>query len=709
MATKIPVNTNAPSNPAPANNVKASNSKVVGYKDQASLDAAIARGDSRLNSSNTRVVSSVNESLDSTPKSGKSSAPVYSPAVITSNKAQDNLNTIKDFYDTTNTAVTDHATKVAENNAKKQADDAAALEKKQADKLVQDKLAIEQQQANAKTAAVTGTSPGVYKGVAITPGDQASIQAQIAKIDAGQPTTSETTPAPALTPQEQITTNLNTENQSYQDNMVNQLNEQEKAYNDFKSSVNRIKNGTFPLSTSQQSLVDSTSQAFDQMMEQSRLRGAALSSQTGAFSNKITQTMGELSNIETQKAAALAKMEIGFQDENYKMISDAYTAYTNHEKDTTNILMNLHKDVVDQANAQRQYEMDVKKIEQSASQFQSTMALEEKKFAFDKAIKYEELALQKRANAIQEGLLSNATTVPLNSGGQPDKTAQTAFLATLPPATATAVKGLADYTLNPTNFDARLVKGQLKSDRDMLTSLAKEYDPNYDQNQYAARSKFLNSWKGGGMSASNNAINTAMQHLTELKTAADAIQNAHTGIASIFTKKYNDIGTYLKENQGSTEVKNYGLIRDTVAAEIAKAYKNGINSNAAPSSEEIDDYKARLDKSITPEQASGVVNTALNLLNDKINVNKDQFYQTMNRTPQSIILPSTMQKLGELKNNGMDLKIDGVLYTNKDAYIKSTPDAPTKLYKAWQQLSQANDPSNPANEENILQLAQILQ
>lgn len=136
-----------------------------------------------------------------------------------------------------------------------------------------------------------------------------------------------------------------------------------QAYATFSSTIQQVINGTFPLTTAQQALIDSTNSAFNNMTKYLQLKGVALSSETGGISNKISASAGDLFSATQQQTAAVAKLEIGFQQTDYTQITDAYNEYTKAQEDVTTNL----KDMFDTAttasqnaiaNAQKQQELD---------------------------------------------------------------------------------------------------------------------------------------------------------------------------------------------------------------------------------------------------------------------------------------------------------------------------------------------------------------
>lgn len=167
-------------------------------------------------------------------------------------------------------------------------------------------------------------------------------------------------------------TDLTSENSNFQGNIQQALNDESQAYNNYKSQIQSLTQGVFPLSGAQQAFVDSTSQAFDSMIKEANLKGAALASETGGFGNKVGATLGEISNIDSAKAAALAKLELGFQDQNYKLINDSYTAYTKAESSKTDLLSKLHEDVISQAKDIRQANLQAQQAKLETAKFEET-------------------------------------------------------------------------------------------------------------------------------------------------------------------------------------------------------------------------------------------------------------------------------------------------------------------------------------------------
>jgi hypothetical protein len=336
MANTLPINSGAVSNPAPSDNAKISPNS--GVKDASSSQNIVqipgtgsykntVTGKLYASKAGAQAEGATFSDTGSSGTMNKVSTPTYSPAVITSSTAKQDLGKVQDFFTTTKDGI---AKQTADNAAKQQqtkAEEQQAAEKATADKLAADTLAIKKKESDAKSAALTGKTPTTEN-----------------------PVEAPTTPAES----------------AYSQELKASIEQSNQAYAEFKKAQTAFQNGTMPLSSSQQALLDSTSNAFDQMVYQAQLRGAAASSQTGGYSNQITQNLGVLTNIQTQKAASLANMETGFQEKNYKMVLDGYNAYMTYDKQITDKLKSINDEVVRQSD--EMYTRYVKPIQDVAGE-----------------------------------------------------------------------------------------------------------------------------------------------------------------------------------------------------------------------------------------------------------------------------------------------------------------------------------------------------
>lgn len=274
-----------------------------------------------------------------TPASGVKS-PLNQYAVVTSKPATQDFNNIQ----------TDYNTNIKPNMQNAAANAAANTQADKSLPVISGYNVSANQTGNEGEQKATNRQTG--SSYFITPQEKAGSSTDALKSILSAPDTSAAQPA---TPQQSATAqtgvNPTAENQSFQNQEQQGQDELTQGYNQFKDTINQIMSGAFPLSAPQQALVDATNSAFQQMTTQANLKAAALSSQTGGVSNKVTAAAGELTNITAAQAATVAKLEIGFQDQNYKQVTESYAAFKDLEASKMSTIEKLHNSIMDTYNA----------------------------------------------------------------------------------------------------------------------------------------------------------------------------------------------------------------------------------------------------------------------------------------------------------------------------------------------------------------------
>jgi hypothetical protein len=291
--------------------------------------------------------------------------------------------------------------------------------------------------------------------------------------------------------------------------------------------------------------------------------------------------------------------------------------------------------------------------------------------------------------------------VSMTSTGKPSPVEQAKFLAGLPQSVATIVKGLASYDLNPSSYSTSKKQSQGGLTQGDLVSLAKQYDPSYSEAQYATRQAYIKNVQQGTIYQGIIAANKSVNHLVAFNDSVSKIGNS--GMLSTLNQWGNAIESPfspgLQQNIATAKTEATGL-KD----ELAKYFK-GTGTTDVTS---IENWSKQLDPNATPGTQKGVVQGAITLMAGQLDVLNQQYQQTMGKAPGNIFLqPATIQKLSTLKNQGFQVDIPGVNYTDKDAYYKYGGGTPEKLIAAHDYLVQLNDPNNPPTPENALELAQL--
>lgn len=270
------------------------------------------------------------------------SADVVSPTVVTSSGAKDNLANITKFLATVKTSMAGQANVNAATSAQPKVPNYNVTTEKTG---TDGEIPIT---SNGQTYYATPNGPGITADAIKSLLTGSGTDTDTSGASNQGSSTGKSTPSSSGSAIDQTNQNIGSENASYAQGQQQILSDTEQAYNNYTDAVNQIRSGAFPLSTAQQAIIDATNNAFNGMMRQANLKAAAISSETGGFSNKVSSTAGELANIESQQSLAVAKLEQGFQDDNYKYIKDAYDEFNTLETKKTDALTSLHTAVMDQ-------------------------------------------------------------------------------------------------------------------------------------------------------------------------------------------------------------------------------------------------------------------------------------------------------------------------------------------------------------------------
>lgn len=294
-------------------------------------------------------------------------------------------------------------------------------------------------------------------------------------------------------------------------------------------------------------------------------------------------------------------------------------------------------------------------------------------------------------------LAATQAAVPITAAGTPDATAQAAFLAKLSPQQQVQVKGLANYSLNPEDFPQRTTTGSGQLSRADAVAMTKAYDPTYDDAQYAARSSYLKNLQSGSLSQGLTSANKSIAHLTAFANAVSAIGNGK--ISSGINATQNAVSQAFHPKL-QTELSEAKTDAAGLQDELAKFFKG----TGATDTNSIDTWSKQLNPNATPGELKGTVQGAITLLSGQLDSLTQQYKNTMGHAPTIPFLNTdTITQLSNLKNQGYEVDIPGVYYTNAASYAKSDPDASSNLETARELLLSEGLPTDSAS---VLQAAQ---
>lgn len=436
------------------------------------------------------------------------------------------------------------------------------------------------------------------------------------------------------------------------------------------NQLNSIASGTYPLSPSEQALLDSTKASYlntiqgqgvandaftGQMTELAASLGIQTSSPAqaaGMIHAAISQGSDKVAELNGQMAQSLATVQQGFQKNDFDMVQSAWTDTAKYYDDRLKTLSDMQTAVMDAAKQQKSDQKDQTTLVLTAMMDSANYDYKAKQDAIDNALKADQISETQRHDLATEALSSSAsglgtagTPVPLSTNGAPNKAAQTQWLSQFPANLQTQIVGLANYQLLPTSFPTRAAAGEI--DRATAVALAKQYDPTYDENLAASRQKVATTYTDGTSAPSKSilALNTAAGHLATL--AADSQKLGNVGF---------EPANYLKNTVGGALgfSGNAGAKLDigAVTGELAAAFKS-----SGATDQEIKSL-GTIDSNSSPEQVKSYIESATSLMGSKLSALQDSYTSAMGVPPsQNFLHDSAATDLLTLQQQGYKINV----------------------------------------------------
>lgn len=296
--------------------------------------------------------------VNGTTPTGNNLAPKATMPVVTSKMAQDDYNTKYANYqklvaDLETRANVIGQQKAMEENAKAQDD----LEKA--------KINIQQQGIDLKRAEVDAKN----KALGLASGDGSTSNTT---------TTPTTTTAPTSTTvptNDTPTTNTTSPETSAFTSSMNKVQDaRTQAIQQYQTQVSQIMNGTFPLSTEENALINSVQQSLERQ-KASVIGVENMAAARGGQEYTPQQMIGNLANkvmnLDAMAAGTMANLKMGFMKQDYQMINDSYEKQQKYLDDKVQTIQKLHDTVLAQEKTQRDEQQKVtdsiNKIAQEAS------------------------------------------------------------------------------------------------------------------------------------------------------------------------------------------------------------------------------------------------------------------------------------------------------------------------------------------------------
>lgn len=690
---------------------KASTPAPAAYSGTSNTNQARAEEAAVSKAQGTPVASySPNNWVGSSYADGRPVPGTITPTVATANQAQTNFNNKQADFTGQLKAIQDQNAKLQADANQKALSDAQAKQTQFTQQQQQAELNLKQQAENNKANAVNVASGAIKPNTSVTydqaiqnmnnakfssPTEKAQVKTNIDRMYGVNQTNAPTgNTAPNTTPVDPVQQKLDDTNSQI-----------DSAYNDYKSQINQIRNGTIPLTAEEQAILTSTQNAYDQAKQTQQLANKAyVNSETqsafrsgqseyapeigaGTIAAAITYGVQKIAELDGQAAKAISDLKQGFMDKDYKMINDSYDKYNGILKDRKAELVKMQEDAYSHAKDARDYALEITKMKQDQAYKASTLAIEREK-------------LQMQQNGVID--MNGNITSPINTPTtlkSSDINPLTGLsysaengLSKLPPATAATIRGLLTYTGNPANISIR------GNARQQLLSLAHQIDPTYDESQFAARSAYNKNITSGTGAQAIISANKSISHLLSFADTVSKLPNISPSTS--LNKTFADVEAGFGNGTVQTNQKMADVEANGVKDELAKFFKG----TGVTDIKSIDDWAKNLNTGQNPNQLKGTVQGAITLLAGQLNTLETQYQTTMGKPAGTKFLqPETIQKLSKLKNQGYTVDILGVYYTDKNAYINNGG-SEADLDKAYQTLKANGIDTTP---DNILQAAQL--
>lgn len=222
----------------------------------------------------------------------------------------------------------------------------------------------------------------------------------------------------------------------------------------------------------------------------------------------------------------------------------------------------------------------------------------------------------------------------------------TDLLGSLASTDKATVQSILDYKKNPANLSLRKSAGEAVSEREKYLAMAHSIDPNYDESQYNARSKYNASIQSGTIYQGLQAAGKSINHMTALLDSMDKMDN---GTVSDIANKYGTMVEKPFSQKLQQNAKTAGIEATGVSQELAKFFKGtGVSDTSS-----IKEWENNLNINATPAEQAGIKEGALKLLTGQLDVVYDQYRNTMGKEPDHPLVP--MEALNHLKDMGVDI------------------------------------------------------
>lgn len=163
---------------------------------------------------------------------------------------------------------------------------------------------------------------------------------------------------------------------------------QEDAYNQFKTDIDSLRNGTFPLTEVENAQISAIQAKFDRLKQQQEIANKnyeggirqlgivsgrsryAPEMEIGNIQNAVSVGIQKIADIESKAAEAVTTLKQAFEERNYKLINTQYAALTDYLKQKSETINQINKNVQEEADRLQKKEMDRLAVQESEIRIQ---------------------------------------------------------------------------------------------------------------------------------------------------------------------------------------------------------------------------------------------------------------------------------------------------------------------------------------------------
>lgn len=185
------------------------------------------------------------------------------------------------------------------------------------------------------------------------------------------------------------------------------------------------------------------------------------------------------------------------------------------------------------------------------------------------------------------------------------------------------------YKIATYQVDIKTIPGFGKSSvRSAYLKAAVQANPNYDQKQYAAASKFITGLadtKRGTPGGIVNSANTLIGHLDYLDNQIDDLHNSGLPVQ-------NALVNFAKYNLGKPEITNFGQ-----ALEVVNAEMETLLSGVGVTQQGLSARRVLLNKDSSYEQQKGAIKTLIEVMRKRVQPIEAQYKRYGGDEPNAIL------------------------------------------------------------------------